>query len=666
MVRTRLPRLLHAVGLLIALVLPMAHANAESDPSGRVARMNYFSGTVTFAPSGSDDWVRIHVNRPLIAGDRIWVDRDGRSEVHVGSTALRLGAESSLSFLRLDDDTAQMKLTQGTLNLHVRALSSGQVYEVDTPNLAFSVQSPGTYRIDVAPDGGMTTITVRHGSGTAYGAASSTTMSAGQQVAFTGTDLQIASSVGSPSFDEFDIWANGRDQIEDTSMTARYVSRDVIGYEQLDAWGSWRDTPQYGAVWVPRVTVVGWAPYRTGHWDWIQPWGWTWIDDAPWGFAPYHYGRWAYLGHSWCWVPGRIVAVRPVYAPALVAFVGGHGSRFSLSLSFGGTVSPSVGWFPLGPGEIYRPAYVASPTYVRNVNKVIVNNTTINNTTVSKTVYVNQHAPNAITAVPVNVFTKGTSVTTVARPMAPHELKNLAAIDHEPHVAAPAHGFVGMAQHVEPPPARNTFERPVVVTSPAPGHKTVRAALAGREVATVERDEKSRERQPGASSNVIGNQHGQPAQPVPQPVPQSSPRLNSQPVLQAPSPARDRQVSSPHGDPRVEREIAPKPHEEVPRPPHDAVQRPVSHAEPHPAVPQHEQRVVPSAPSRIEPVMQAPVQQAPVQHVERPRHVDVPRAPEQHHEAAPKEVHERPQGEPHQEKHHVHEKKEGERASRAE
>jgi hypothetical protein len=659
MVRTSLPRLLHAVGLLIALVLPMAHADAESDPSGRVARMNYFSGTVTFAPAGSDDWDRIHVNRPLIAGDRIWVDRDGRSEVHVGSTALRLGAESSLSFLRLDDDTAQMKLTQGTLNLHVRALSSGQVYEVDTPNLAFSVQSPGTYRIDVTPDGGMTTVTVRHGSGTAYGAASSTTMSAGQQVSFTGTDLQIANSLGSPSFDEFDTWANGRDQIEDTSTTARYVSRDVIGYEQLDAWGSWRDTPQYGAVWVPRVTVAGWAPYRTGHWDWIQPWGWTWIDDAPWGFAPYHYGRWAYLGHSWCWVPGRIVAVRPVYAPALVAFVGGHGSGFSFSLSFGGSVSPSVGWFPLGPGEVYRPAYIASPTYVRNVNKVVVNNTTINNTTinnvtVNKTVYVNQHAPNAITAVPVNVFTKGSSVTTVGRPVAPHELKNVSVIDHAPHVAAPAHGFVGMAQHVEPPPARNTFERPVVVTSPTPGHRTVRAALAGRDMPTVEREEKSKERQPGAPANVSNSPRVLSAPPAPQPVPQ------------APPAGRDRQVSSPRGDPRIERDSAPRPRDEIPRPPHEAAQRPVIHGESaNPVVHQHEQRVdrrvEQPAPSRGEPVLQAPVQR-----VEQQPRADVPRAPEHRHESAPKEVHERPQGEAHQEKHHPHEKKEGEHASRAE
>ncbi len=67
---------------------------------------------------------------------------------------------------------------------------------------------------------------------------------------------------------------------------------------------------------------AGWAPYRNGHWAWIDPWGWTWVDDAPWGFAPFHYGRWTVVDDRWGWVPGP-VRQRAVYAPALVAFIGG-------------------------------------------------------------------------------------------------------------------------------------------------------------------------------------------------------------------------------------------------------------------------------------------------------------------------------------------------------
>ncbi len=117
-----------------------------------------------------------------------------------------------------------------------------------------------------------------------------------------------------------------RDRSEDASVSARYVSREIPGYEDLDANGTWRSDPNYGEVWVPTVAVTAqWAPYHQGHWTWIAPWGWTWIDDAPWGFAPFHYGRWAYLGNAWAWVPGPVVVAQPVYAPALVAFVGGGG-----------------------------------------------------------------------------------------------------------------------------------------------------------------------------------------------------------------------------------------------------------------------------------------------------------------------------------------------------
>jgi len=152
--------------------------------------------------------------------------------------------------------------------------------------------------------------------------------------------------------------------------------------------------PEYGPVWRPRV-AVGWAPYRHGHWAWVGPWGWTWIDDAPWGFAPFHYGRWTHLNGGWGWIPGRRVA-RPVYAPALVVFVGGSG--FSASMSFGG--GGGVAWFPLGPREVYRPAYHVSNTYVQNLNSNHVTNINVTNVNITNITYVNRTVVGAVTAVP--------------------------------------------------------------------------------------------------------------------------------------------------------------------------------------------------------------------------------------------------------------------------
>jgi hypothetical protein len=138
----------------------------------------------------------------------------------------------------------------------------------------------------------------------------------------------------------------------------------MTGFAELDAAGNWESTAEYGDVWVPTGLPFDWAPYRDGHWRWIAPWGWTWIDDQPWGFAPSHYGRWAFVGKHWVWVPGRFVE-HPEYMPAVVAFLGTRGVGLSVADSTG----PGIGWFPLAPGEAYWPSYSRDPVYVRSLNQ---------------------------------------------------------------------------------------------------------------------------------------------------------------------------------------------------------------------------------------------------------------------------------------------------------
>jgi hypothetical protein len=146
-------------------------------------------------------------------------------------------------------------------------------------------------------------------------------------------------------------------------------------------------------VWTPTNVAVGWAPYRYGHWAWVSPWGWTWIDDAPWGFAPFHYGRWAYAGNRWVWVPGA-VAARPVYAPALVVFIGGDGDSVD-----------TVTWFPLAPREVYVPSYTVSSVYMRQINITHVTNVQeIERVNVRQVVYANRRTPQAVTMVPRQAF----------------------------------------------------------------------------------------------------------------------------------------------------------------------------------------------------------------------------------------------------------------------
>ena len=208
---------------------PGAQQGTNVDPPGRIARLDYMAGAVTTEPAGATDWSYAQINRPLTTGDQLWNDANARSELHIGSTAVRMSAQTSLDILNLDDTNAQLKVTQGTLSTRVRELAPGSSYEIDTPNLALGLNGPGDYRVDVAPDGSSTTVTVRSGSATVYGENGQIPISAGQQIVFSGTNLQETASNGLPQLDAFDQWALSRDEAEDRSVSARYVSRDKIG-----------------------------------------------------------------------------------------------------------------------------------------------------------------------------------------------------------------------------------------------------------------------------------------------------------------------------------------------------------------------------------------------------------------------------------------------------
>jgi hypothetical protein len=445
------------------------------DVPGRVARLNYFDGTVTFEPAGGNEWAYAELNRPMTTGDQVWVDNGGRSELHIGSTALRLGQQSALSIVNLDDQNAQLKLAQGSLTTRLRNLPAGQSFEVDTPNVALQADAPGDYRVDAAPDGASTTVTVREGSLTAFGDSGSVQIGPGQQLTFSGTSLQETGGGAAPPPDTFEAWAVSRDRAEDASVSAQYVSRDVPGYEDLDANGTWEASPDYGQVWVPRV-AAGWAPYHEGHWAWVAPWGWTWVDDAPWGFAPFHYGRWAYYRNNWAWVPGPVVATAPpCYAPALVAFVGGGGGGgpgWGVSLTVG-AVAAGVAWLPLGPGEPWRPAYRYSPRYYDRVNYV---NHTTNVNNVHNT-YINRGAPRAITGMPANQFVRGQGAGRFGQTLQPQQIAHNSVGAGAPGIAPVQQSFDGALRRATSRPPQ-TAVRPVIATRGAPTPFAYRDTLA--------------------------------------------------------------------------------------------------------------------------------------------------------------------------------------------
>ncbi len=468
-------RYLAASGLLLSLAGSVVEARDSGyDPPSRVAYLSHSAGDVSYSPAGEDVWLDVSRNRPLVRGDRLWTERRALAELQLGSASLRMDEQTSLEVLALDDNFAQLQVAEGTLALTVRRLARGQVIEIATPQLALSIDRPGRYRIDVDADRDETTVAVWEGSAEAYGERSEFSLLAGEAVRFYSGDLSDYEVFGLPRDDTFDRYCLDRDRQLSRSVALRYVDDDTAGFSSLDEYGSWRSVNSYGNVWFPTTVARDWAPYRDGRWVWQEPWGWTWVDNAPWGFAPSHYGRWAYVTNRWGWIPGPR-NVRAVYAPALVAFVGG--SNWSLSIS-GGNQSP-IGWFPLGPREVYVPSYQASRDYFSrvNVNNTVVNVSVINSVygnysrgslNVGQIEYANRGLPGAVTAVPSSVFVNSRSVRQEIIRLERNGLANSENL-RVATVAPSRRAVLGAAIEADGRPAREVFDRRVFArTAPPP------------------------------------------------------------------------------------------------------------------------------------------------------------------------------------------------------
>src|SRR5215469_13664180 len=460
-----------AAALLTVTLARQLRAQDQDDPPARVARLGYMEGSVSFQPAGENEWVEAVPNRPMTTGDKLWADKGSRAEVQLGSATIDLAADTGFSFLNLDDNTVQIQLTAGAINVRVRELDQGNVFEVDTPNQAFTVQEPGRYRVEASENRDYTVVTIRQGAGESTGNGQSYTLQAGQRTTFSGTTSLNAEVEQTGNPDDFDNWSDARYRRYDASPSARYCSRDMVGLNDLDDNGDWHPDPQYGNVWFPRVEA-GWAPYHEGHWAWIDPWGWTWVDDDRWGYAPFHYGRWLSIEGRWGWIPGPM-AERPIYAPALVVFVGGGGP------AFGGNVA----WFPLGPREVYVPSYNVSQRYMFRVN---ISNTTVNvtqvtnvynttivnkSTTITNVTYVNRNVRGAVTAMPQRAFASAQPVAKTAVAVNAQQLAS-APVSARATVAPVNQAVLGVhsntANHVAAPPQAVANRAVIAKAAPPP------------------------------------------------------------------------------------------------------------------------------------------------------------------------------------------------------
>jgi len=356
-----------AAGMALLFVLsvtpPLARAqnysdsNYDDDIDQIVARVSFVQGPVSYARGDDpDEWDAALINVPFGLGDRLYSSADGRAELSLpGGNFVRLGRRSYVTALTLTYDTKQFYVGNGAATFTVRRLGRDEIFEIDTPSVAVTVDQPGRYRVEV-DDNGDTRVIVR--TGVALVAANGRQLTVERaEMDIYGVDAAEYEIVRLRQADTFDRWVDERQARFDTRFRAayQYADEDVIGVDDLADYGRWEQIPDYGYAWTPTGVAAGWQPFTVGHWNWQDPWGWTWISEEPWGWAPCHYGRWTFYRSRWYWVPlrGRVEVVR--YAPAVVEFV---------------TVGGNIGWFPLHPRDRFVPWWVRRDRAVENVTFV--------------------------------------------------------------------------------------------------------------------------------------------------------------------------------------------------------------------------------------------------------------------------------------------------------
>jgi hypothetical protein len=346
---------------LVGMAPPPAAAQPDLDPPGRVGRIADLAGGVWWFDLEQGQWSEALHNRPVTAGDRLSTGRDGRAELRIGSTSIKLAESTEVELLRLDDERVRVQLHRGSIALRLRSREVAAETEFGTDEAWLQPRRGGLYRLDREDD---TSFAASWRGELQVVDMAGLTIDAGRRLQLwrEGPGGELHQRWSTPLDDAFAARVLREDSDDERSASAAYVSPEMTGWEDLDRYGRWDRHPEYGAVWLPLAVRDDWAPYRQGHWSWVRPWGWTWVDDAPWGFAPYHYGRWVSWRGRWCWVPGSYVA-RPVYAPALVAWI--DGPAVGIGIRVGG---PTLSWVPLAPWEPFRPHYRVSPGYHDRVN----------------------------------------------------------------------------------------------------------------------------------------------------------------------------------------------------------------------------------------------------------------------------------------------------------
>ncbi len=302
---------------IVFLLGPMVAIFADTDFPLH-GRISYDAESTLIMGVNDEDWSRATLNTLVLAGDTLWTDKGGSTEIEFpGSVFLRMADASKIKITKISPELTFHGIT-GSFYIERTVRSSGVVSFI-TPACRISFDPETCTRIDIG-EGGSTRISTR------WGKAYVTTERGGNEVVSSGKQCWVdvgylpseVVSFATTEMDAFDRWNRGRSELLSAPVKTppKYVevSSRTIGYEDLADNGEWVLVENH-YYWRPTV-VVDYVPYRTGYWSYVPAVGSVWIETYPFGYITTHYGRWHHFDHyGWVW------GYDPVWSPAWAATV---------------------------------------------------------------------------------------------------------------------------------------------------------------------------------------------------------------------------------------------------------------------------------------------------------------------------------------------------------
>jgi hypothetical protein len=301
----------------------------------RYARLGEIEGSVEAQIHPSEAWKTALRNTPLLQLSSLRTGPASHAEIELDEgSILRLGENSACELSDYTRLSTGQRITHISVDRGVAYFSGESSWRdaliLSMPSAQVSIRRGSRVRMEADPDSSQ--FAVLEGDARLSSAAIDLDVPEGKMLR-----LRLGRSdkfylLPEISQLDSDTWSLTRDKLLVGDASRSRLPGLQYGVRDLDAFGEWIDTAEFGMAWKPKAGE-GWVPFREGKWQWYEGLGFTWIGAESWGWLPYHYGRWMLQpSQGWIWAPGA----RHAFKAGDVYWLRGPGL---------------VGWGPLAPGE---------------------------------------------------------------------------------------------------------------------------------------------------------------------------------------------------------------------------------------------------------------------------------------------------------------------------